>query len=101
MRDVVEQGDVLKVDNVKVPVLTVSKNFFNQTGEIVGCPVYTNGAPGTLHKKIETDRVSGIVHCEKLALFDLSIRRYAKIGRISMSDIVEITDTVQSIFDYV
>ena len=101
MRGAVEQGDVLRVDRVNVPVLTFSKRFFNQTGEIIGCPIYDSGEPGALHIRVDTDRISGIVHCEKLALFDLNVRRYSKVCRIAMTDIVEITDTIQSIFDYV
>ena len=101
MRDAVEQGDVLKIDRINVPVLTVSKNFFNQTGEIIGCPMYNSGEPGVLHKSVDNEKLKGVVHCEKLTLFDLNARHYSKVGRIAMSDIVEITDTIQSIFDYI
>lgn len=37
MAEGVHQGDVLKVDKIKLPVLVVSKDFFNQTGEIIAC----------------------------------------------------------------
>ena len=36
----VHQGDILKIERIKKPVLVVSKDFFNQTHEIIGCPVY-------------------------------------------------------------
>ena len=33
------QGDILKIDKIKHPVLVVSKDFFNSSGEIIGCPI--------------------------------------------------------------
>ena len=49
MREGVHQGDILKVEKVKSPVLVTSKDFFNQTGEIIGCPIFEDGEPGALH----------------------------------------------------
>ena len=43
------QGDILKIENIKHPVLIVSKDFFNASGEIIGCPIIRNSAPGPLH----------------------------------------------------
>ena len=37
MREKICQGDILKIEKIKLPVLVVSKDFFNQTGEIIGC----------------------------------------------------------------
>ena len=95
------QGDILRIDRIRQPVLIASKTFFNQTGEIIGCSIYENGKPGALHIHICTDKVDGYVQCEKLALLDLNIRMYSKIDRIHMSDIIEITDAIQGIFDYI
>lgn len=36
------QGDILKVEKIKHPVLVASKDFFNTSGEIIGCPIITN-----------------------------------------------------------
>ncbi|MCI7094350.1 MAG: hypothetical protein MR940_11310, partial [Lachnospiraceae bacterium] len=80
---------------------TLSKNFFNQSGEIIGCPVCRDGKPGALHIRIETEEGTGYVHCEKMALLDMNIRRYSKVGSIHMSEIIDITDAIQGIFDYV
>ena len=35
----IQRGDVLKVEKIKDPVFVASKNFFNQSGEIIGCPI--------------------------------------------------------------
>ncbi len=101
MREQIFQGDILKVEKIKLPVLVVSKTFFNRTGEIIGCPIYEKGAPGALHIRIKTDELSGYVHCEKMALLDMNIRGYSKTSRVGMPEIINITDAVQSIFDYI
>ena len=97
----VHQGDILKIERIKKPVLVVSKDFFNQTHEIIGCPVYENGEPGPLHIHISTKNVDGYVQCEKMALLDLNVRGYSKLDRIHYPDIINITDAIQGIFDYV
>ena len=97
----VHQGDILKIESVKLPVLVVSKDFFNQSGEIIGCPIYDIGEKGALRIHIEVDSLKGYVHCEKLALLDLSVRGFSKLCSIPVSDIINITDAVQGIFDYI
>lgn len=101
MKDPLHQGDILKVERIKQPVLVVSKDFFNQTSEIIGCPIYLDGEPGPLHIHIQTDKMEGYAQCEKLSLLDLKVRGYSKITRIHISDIINITDAIQGIFDYV
>ncbi len=101
MKGEINQGDILKIERIKMPVLVVSKDFFNQTGEIIGCPVYKSGQSGALHIKIETEEVTGYVQCEKMALLDMNKRGYSKLDRIHISAIIDITDAIQSIFDYV
>ena len=45
-----------------------SKAFFNQTFEIIGCPVFEKGEAGPLHMHIKAEDVEGYVHCEKMTL---------------------------------
>ena len=101
MKGVINQGDILKIEGIKLPVMVVSKDFFNQSQEIIGCPVYKNGKPSALHIRIKTGNSIGIVHCEKMALLDLSVRGFSISGRVDMSEIIDITDAIQGIFDYV
>ena len=101
MKETVHQGDIIRIEGIMTPVLVASKDFFNQTGEIVGCPVFQNNVSSPLHIKINTDSIKGYVQCEKLALLDLSIRGFSIIDRIPMEDIINITDAVQGIFDYI
>ena len=100
-RQVVSQGDVISVSGIKIPVLVVSKDFFNASGEIIGCPVIKEGEEGPLHILIETKKTKGYVHCEKMKLFDLHVRSHTVKDRIPMADIINITDAIQGIFDYV
>ena len=41
--EVLHQGDILKIEKIKHPVLIVSKDFFNTSGEIIGCPIINKG----------------------------------------------------------
>jgi mRNA-degrading endonuclease toxin of MazEF toxin-antitoxin module len=101
MKEELHQGDILKIEHIKKPVLIVSKDFFNQTFEIIGCPILEKGEAGPLHIHIKTEDVEGYVQCEKMALLDLNIRGYSMIDRIHYHDIINITDAIQGIFDYI
>jgi len=95
------QGDILKIEKIKHPVLVASKDFFNASGEIIGCPIIRNSMPGPLHIWISTKENEGYVQCEKLALLDLSIRGYKRIDKLPISEIMNISDAIQSIFEYI
>ena len=53
--ELLQQGDILKIEKIKHPVLVVSKDFFNTSGEIIGCPIIVNSMPGPLHIWISTE----------------------------------------------
>ncbi|MCM1213913.1 MAG: type II toxin-antitoxin system PemK/MazF family toxin [Lachnospiraceae bacterium] len=93
------QGDILKIEKVRHPVLVVSKDFFNASGEIIGCPIIRDSMPGPLHIWISTGESEGYVQCEKLALLDLTVRGYRKAHRLSMSEMMNISDAIQGIFE--
>lgn len=101
MKEPVHQGDIIKIENIKSPVLVTSKDFFNQTGEIIACPIFKDSEAGALHIYVRAENLDGYVQCEKLALFDLDVRGFSKIDRIQMPDIINITDAIQGIFDYI
>lgn len=101
MIESLHQGDIIKIERIKSPVLVASKDFFNQTGEIIGCPIFKDSMAGPLHIWIKSDTVEGYVQCEKLALLDLNVRGFSKMDRIPLADVINITDAIQGIFDYV
>ena len=96
-----QQGDVLKIEKIKHPVLVVSKDFFNTSGEIIGCPIINNSMPGPLHIWMATENTEGYIQCEKLALLDLSIRGHKKIDRLPIYEMMNVSDAIQGIFEYV
>lgn len=95
------QGDILRIEKIKHLVLVVSKDFFNSSGEIIGCPIISDSNPGPLHIWTHMDDIEGYIQCEKLALLDLSVRGYKRIGRISLAEVINVSDAIQGIFDYV
>lgn len=97
----IHQGDILKIERIRQPVLIASKDFFNLSGEIIGCPIYADSTEGPLHIYISGKEIEGYVQCEKIVLFDLSVRGYKKMDRIEMKDIMNVTDAIQGIFDYI
>lgn len=95
-----EQGDLLLFSGENRKALVLSKDFFNRSGLSVVCPVVSQAAEDALHIPISTEKDCGIALCEHLKTADLKNRRYKKIGTIPYSQIQEVTDAVQAIFDY-
>lgn len=98
--EILHQGDILKIENIKHPVLVVSKDFFNTSGEIIGCPIIRNSVSGPLHIWMATEENKGYIQCEKLALLDLAVRGYKKVDHLPISDMMDVSDTIQGIFEY-
>ena len=96
----IEQGVIYSVENIKDPVLAVSKNFFNKSETAIVCPIVSRASKDPLHIQIETGELKGYVLCEHMKLLDLRVRGYKKVSEISLEELVNITDAVQSIFDY-
>lgn len=99
--DYLHQGDIVKIEKIKHPVLVVSKDFFNTSNAIIGCPIIKESSSGPLHIWIETDDIDGYVHCEKLKLLDLAVRGYKKIDRLPLSQLMNAADAIQGIFEYI
>ena len=95
------QGDLLKIENIRHPVLVVSKDFFNSSGAVIGCPVIKDSIAGPLHIWMSVEDNEGYIQCENLALLDLLVRGYKRIGRLPLAEMINISDAIQSIFEYV
>lgn len=94
------QGYILSVEGIKIPVLVVSKSFFNKSEQVIACPILEAASEDPLHISIHTKDIQGVVLCEQIKLLDLRVRGYKKISELIIDDIMNITDAVQSIFDY-
>lgn len=99
--EILHQGDILKIEKIKHPVLVVSKDFFNTSGEIIGCPIIEDSMSGPLHIWMSTEETKGFVQCEKLALLDLTVRSHKKIDRLPMPELINVSDAIQGIFEYI
>ena len=97
----IHQGDILKIEKIKHPVLVVSKDFFNTSDEIIGCPIMKQSVAGPLHIRMSTEETEGYIQCEKLALLDLEVRGYKKIDSLPFSEMMNVSDAIQSIFEYI
>ncbi len=98
---VLEQGTILKLEKQRIPVLVVSKEFFNESGVVIACPIYSEGEEGVLHRHIYTDDLEGYVHCDKLRPIDLDTRGYSVVSTIDTLTLMDISDIIQGIFDYI
>ena len=97
----INEDFVLKVEKIKDPVFVASKNFFNQSGEIIGCPILGESTESPLHIYVEMDENKGYIQCEQMKMLDLRIRGYKIIDRVKRADVINVTDAIQSIFDYI
>ena len=62
---------------------------------MTGCPIYEAGTESPLHIAVTADGMQGYVQCEKLALLDLRVRGHKKTGRITLKELMNITDAIQ------
>ena len=99
--DMLHQGDVLKIEKIKYPVLVVSKDFFNTSGEIIGCSIIKDSIPGPLHIWMNTGANEGYIQCEKLTLLDMSVRGYKKVDSLPIAEVINVSDAIQGVFEYI
>lgn len=96
----IAQGDILSVERLNIPILVVSKAYFNRTEQIIACPVLKNASEDPLHIPVIATDMQGIVLCEQMKLLDLRVRGYKKLTELKIEDVMNIADAIQSIFDY-
>ena len=96
----VEQGDIVKVGGVDVPLLIVSSNIYNKSGAAVACPIVKNADNATLKVFIENEQVSGFVLCDNMKRVNIGERGYTSKGHTPLTKMIMIIDMIQSIFDY-
>ena len=96
----VEQGDILKIEGIRYPVIVVSNNFFNQSGKAIVCPILKSAAPGPLHIELKDSSVDGVVLCEQVRYLDLDVRCYSRLSQSHYFDTMDISDAVSGMFEY-
>ena len=96
-----EQGDILKVNSIKYPLVVVSKNFFNESGLVMACPILSDTVRGPLRIFCESIKTPGYVFCDQVRAVDLNTRRFSKTDTVSYYELIDIVDAIQGIFDYI
>lgn len=92
------QGDIIRISGFKNLFLIVSKNsFINKTSVFHVCPVFDPYPAGPLHIPVEK---FGIVICEQIKLIDPNERACSQKGRVAYSEIMNISDAIQGVFEY-
>ena len=95
------QGDIIILEDKNIPLLVVSKNIFNETGQVLVCPIINNKTNSPIHVYIEGRTVVGEVYCEQIRHLDIVCRRYRRIDEIGLNKIMPITDIIQGLVDYI
>lgn len=99
MGSYVHQGDIIRLSEPQIDALVLSKDFFNQMGMAVLCPVKKNEAQTVLHIRITDHDYEGFACLDGLKSMDLRKRYYKTLGSLDFQQIQELSDTVQAIFD--
>ena len=96
------QGDLLRIDGYRNLFIVISKNaYISATHTFHVCPVLKDIPEGPLHISVNgRNGAEGTVICEQIKLVDPSVRRCAKKDSISYSDIMNVSDAIQGIFEY-
>ena len=96
----IDQGGIYKVEGLKGLYLVASKDFFNRNDQAILCPLVKESFDDPLHIIVHTPESDGIVLCEQIKMIDLRYRGFSKVSQLEISDVMNITDAIQSIFDY-
>lgn len=100
MVNFVHQGDILRFPNNKDAFLVLSKDFLNQTGMSILCPLITSAPIGSLRIAVSIEGYNGYTKLEALKGIDLSSRHYQVLGQLSYDQIQNVSDAVQGLFAY-
>ena len=99
----ISQGDIVKLSGFKNLFLVVSKNaFIRSTGMLHVCPVFSEVKPGPVHIQVTLLRGQKMVTvlCEQVKMIDPDERGAGAVDRISYADKMEVSDTIQGVFEY-
>lgn len=96
-----DQGEIIHIDGMPPRLYVASKKLFNETGMVALCVAEQNASSDALHVSVSTYQGDEyVIQCETLRMIDVQARGYSSVGAVRVSDIMEVTDTIQCIFDY-
>ena len=97
------QGDIIRIDGFKNQLFViVSKNaFIKATGVFHVCPILKGLHPGPIHIVVQgRNGTEGTVVCEQIKLIDPAARSCSTGDSLNYEIIMNISDTIQGIFEY-
>ncbi|MCR5481806.1 MAG: type II toxin-antitoxin system PemK/MazF family toxin [Clostridia bacterium] len=97
------QGDIIKISGFKRRLFViVSKNaFIRATGIFHVCPFIPGIPEGPIHiTAAGRNGAQGTVICEQMKAIDPNARSCSKTDILEYSDIMNISDVIQGIFEY-
>jgi len=102
MKDI-SQGDIVKVSGFpRRHFVVVSKNvFIRSAGVLHICPFISGIPAGPLHIPVKGKKgTTGTVICEQIKLIDPMTRGITRMDRLGYTDIMNVSDAIQGIFEY-
>ena len=97
----VNQGEIITITGIDIPMLVISKNTYNKTGMLIACPIVKKKMDYTLSVHIDTPALKGYVICDSPRQFNWKKRGIFSKGSIPYKKLIQVLDMFNSIFDYV
>lgn len=95
----VNQGDIIKVDGIKLNMLVISRDIINENEVCIVVPLSSNFSESVTHIKNSFSRE--LLITEQLRYIDLTSRYYKKLGNLSLEEMQNVVDVVQGLFDII
>jgi mRNA-degrading endonuclease toxin of MazEF toxin-antitoxin module len=97
----VKQGDIVTVRGIKHPMLVVSKDSYNKTGNMLVCPIVKEEPDILLKVYFETPQILGYVCCDSIRQLCWEDRGCSNKGSIPIAKLLYVLDMISSIFDFI
>lgn len=95
----VNQGDIIKVDGIKLNMLVISRDIINENEVCIVVPLSSNFSESVTH--IKNSFSKELLITEQLRYIDLTTRYYKKLGNLSLEEMQNVVDVVQGLFDII
>lgn len=95
----VNQGDIIKVDGIKLNMLVISRDIINENEVCIVVPLSSNFSESVTH--IKNSFSKELLITEQLRYIDLTSRYYKKLGNLSLEEMQNVVDVVQGLFDII
>ena len=95
----VNQGDIIKVEGIKLNMLVISRDIINENEVCIVVPLSSNFSESITH--IKNSFSKELLITEQLRYIDLTSRYYKKLGNLSLEEMQNVVDVVQGLFDII